>query len=210
MKTFLLSFFCILLVGSSYAQRNANAFSSIMTSAPVEGKTLVTDVTYKDGAFNGVEKRLIKHKKSLRSTRNDYVLMGHIIDSLKLIDYKADTLYVLCQYYIPGGTVSELFKVGARNDPFYFVKDTSGEYVMKSSDIRNDGHTDPSVIESDSIFYNTIYSWDIDKLLQMIKVSGGLEGAEYFMSATRIIIQDNKVVKKDIVNFKPSLRWHKE
>lgn len=81
---------------------------------------------------------------------------------------------------------------------------------MKSSDIRNDGHTDPSVIESDSIFYNTIYSWDIDKLLQMIKVSGGLEGAEYFMSATRIIIQDNKVVKKDIVNFKPSLRWHKE
>ena len=78
MKTFLLSFFCILLVGSSYAQRNANAFSSIMTSAPVEGKTLVTDVTYKDGAFNGVEKRLIKHKKSLRSTRNDYVLMGHL------------------------------------------------------------------------------------------------------------------------------------
>lgn len=78
--------------------------------------------------------------------------MGHIIDSLKLIDYKADTLYVLSQYYIPGGTVSELLKVGARNDPFYFVKDTSGEYVMKSSDIRNDGHTDPSVIESDSIF----------------------------------------------------------
>lgn len=210
MKTFLLSFYCILLVCSSYAQRNANAFSSIMTFAPVGGKTLVTDVTYKDGAFSGVEKRLIKHSKTSKSTRNNYVRMGHIIDSLNLIDYKADTLYVLSQYYIPGGTVSEFFKVGSRNDPFYFVKDTSGKYVMKSSDIQNDGHADPSVIDSDSIFYNTIYSWDIDKLLLMIKVSGGLEGAEYSMSATRIIIQDNQVIKKDIVNFKPSLRWHLE
>lgn len=69
-----------------------------MTFAPVGGKTLVTDVTYKDGAFSGVEKRLIKHSKTSESTRNDYVRMGHIIDSLNLIDYKADTLYVLSQY----------------------------------------------------------------------------------------------------------------
>ena len=33
-------------------------------------------------------------------------------------------------------------------------------------------------------------------------------GSEYFMSATRIILKDNQVEKKDIVYFKPTLRWY--
>lgn len=70
---------------------------------------------------------------------------------------------------IPGELYQNCLKVGARNDPFYFVKDTSGEYKQEILD------TGMTVIPPASRigfhFYNTIYSWDIDKLLQMIKVS---------------------------------------
>ena len=64
--------------------------------------------------------------------------------------------------------------------------------------------------ESDFLLYETIFTWDIDLLIRLIQSSGGYMGSEYSISATRIIIEDNQIQKKDIVNFKPALRWYLE
>ena len=63
---------------------------------------------------------------------------------------------------------------------------------------------------SDFVLYETIFSWNIDLLIRLIKSSGGPLGSEYFMSATRIILKDNQVLKKDIINFEPTLHWKLE
>ncbi|MCC8034659.1 MAG: hypothetical protein LIO77_01845 [Rikenellaceae bacterium] len=120
----------------------------------------------------------------------------------------------MTQYYIPTGSVSEFFKVSSQNKEFYFlqdasgfVKDEAGKYVMRYIDNLYDSHTGPRIIESDSLFYNTIYSWDVDKLIRMIKATGGPSGSENYMSATKIIIHDNQILRKDIINFQPAIFW---
>lgn len=64
--------------------------------------------------------------------------------------------------------------------------------------------------ESDFLLYKVIFAWDIDLLIRLIQSSGGYTGDEYVMSATRIVIKDYQVFKKDIINFKPAIRWHLE
>lgn len=209
MKYIFLSILGILIVANAYSQQLVTDFASAMTFAPVGKKISITDVIYVGGGgtYESVEQRSVRPRRASRSVRNEYVGMGHIIDSLGLINYRADTLYVLSTYRFMT-SVSEYFKVRSRNTLFFFAQDASGEYVMRDLENQYDSHTDPRVIASDSLFYNTIFSWDIDKLIRMIKVSGGYEGGEYFMSATRIILQNNRVIAKEIVNFKPTLFWH--
>lgn len=196
----------LLLCGGLYAQHKVNDFYSVITTVPEGKKTLVMDVIYNnDGTFNGVQERLVESRKPPRSVRNEYNFKGVLIDSLKLIDYKLDTIYILSEYYLPGGSVSEMFKT--KKDTFYFAKNELGEYSIRNMEDYYSGLPE-DIKTSDSLLYKAIFNWDMDMLIQLIKSTGGMLGSEYFMSATRIILRDNQVVKKDIINFEPAIRWH--
>lgn len=202
----LLSIFGVLSVVSAYSQRPVADFFSAMTSAPV-GKTIhVMDVVYDNDAYSGLEEKSIRWRSPCENTRNRYATIGCIIDSLGLIDYKRDTIYVYSVGYLPViGSVSETFKVG--NNRFSFYQDIASGYSIKFYDGEYDCVSDPRMIASDSLFFDTILSWDIEKFIRMIKVSGGFETTDYYHYATRIILQDNRVVKKDIINFRQVLFW---
>lgn len=164
------------------------------------------DVVYNNGEFNTVKKRFVKSKKTSKDIKSEYSLMGKIIDSLGLIDYKTDTIYILSTYYF-NSLVSEIFKTS--KDTFNIIKNIQGEYSIQALE---DYYINISEDEknSDFVLYETIFSWNIDLLIRLIKSSGGPLGSEYFMSATRIILKDNQVLKKDIINFEPTLHWKLE
>ncbi len=62
--------------------------------------------------------------------------------------------------------------------------------------------------DSDALLYDVVFSGDIDKLIQLIKSSGVNMTNEGYMSATRIIIQNHKVVSKDVLYFEEPPYWH--
>lgn len=200
MKHILLSIFGLLSVVSAYSQRPVADFFSAMTSPPVGKKVYVMDVVYDNNAYSGLEEKSIRWRKPWESTRNGYAKMGQIVDSLNLIDYKADTIYVYSQGDLMRSSVSETFKVG--DSHFSFYKDRTGGYSIKFYDGEYDSSTDPRMIASDSLFFDTIFVWDIEQFIRMIKASGGFEATDYYYYATRIILQDNRVIKKDIINFR--------
>lgn len=46
-------------------------------------------------------------------------------------------------------------------------------------------------------------------LIQFItKSAGKILGSDHYLSATRIILNDNQAVKKEVINFEPAIRWH--
>lgn len=206
MKNILLLLFCLFVSLSVQAQSNVVDFATAMTSAPVGRKINVMDVVYDNDAYSGLENQPVRWRKPWKSTRDRYAAMGRIIDSLDLIDYKKDTIYVYSQGDLPRSSVFEIFKVG--NNRFYFYKDTAGEYGIKPYVNEYDNLTDPRTIMSDSLFFDTIFSWDIDRFIRMIKASGGYETADSYFYATRIILRDNRIIRKDVINFRQVMFWH--
>ena len=79
-----------------------------MTTDPVDKKVFVIDILYQDGQFDSIQERLVKSKRPTRSVKREYDLMGKVVDSMGLINYKADTMYVLSTYYFTS-CVSEIF-----------------------------------------------------------------------------------------------------
>ena len=206
MRNLILLFCWMIFIENAHTQTKIVDFSSAITSTPLEKKTLVMDVVYNSGEFNTVKKRFVKSKKTSKDIKSEYSLMGKIIDSLGLIDYKTDTIYILSTYYF-NSLVSEIFKTS--KDTFNIIKNIQGEYSIQALE---DYYINISEDEknSDFVLYETIFSWNIDLLIRLIKSSGGPLGSEYFMSATRIILKDNQVLKKDIINFEPTLHWKLE
>jgi hypothetical protein len=199
--------FGLLTIVSAYSQQTVTDFASAMTSAPVGKKSHVTDVVYDNDVYNGMEKRTVKWRRPDKSTRDRYAAMGRILDSLKLIDYKKDTIYIYSAGYLPDmGSVSEVFK--SKNSRFFFHKDSAGKYSIRFYDGEYDDSADPRMIASDRLFFNTIFSWDIDKFIDLIKASGGYEASDWYYYATRIILQDNRVRKKDVIHFRQVMFWH--
>lgn len=205
MKTILLSLCCLLVSFNIQAQSNVVDFTSAMTSKPNGKKILVMDVIYDNGNFESIQEKVVRCKKSNQKFNNKWDKIGAVIDGLGLIDYKNDTIYILSTYYIPDTSTSYIFNT--RRETFYLVKNSSGEYEIRYMD---DYYAELpfDIKESDSLLYSVIFSWDIEMLIQLIKSSGGLSGNEYSASATRIILKDNQVSKKDMINFKPAIRWH--
>lgn len=96
-----------------------------------------------------------------------------------------------------------------RKGAFELVQDAENGYTLRSLE---DSYA--SIPEdkkkSDFLLYEALFAWNMDLLIRLINSSRGLLGSENVMSATRIILKDNRVFKKDIINFEPALRWHLE
>ena len=208
MKYFLLFTICIVSIRSAYTQSCVVDFSSVITANTVDRKVCILDITYQNGKFDTIKKRVVKSRKlNKRYIKNDNDTIGHLINAAQLIDYKSDTLYVLSTYYMPTTSVSMTIKT--RKESFNIVHNEDGVYSIRSL-AESYTHTSEDTKESDELLYRAIFNWDVDLLIRLIKASGSLLGSEYFMSATRIILKDNQVLKKDIINFEPALRWQLE
>ena len=208
MKYFILSIYCLTFLGNACVQSNVVNFSSAMTFVPVDQKVDVTNITYQEGKFSTIKRGIIKGEELKQHARsiNDLIRqIEHLIDDIQLINYKEDTLYVLSEYYLPNASVSMTIKT--QKGAFDIVYSIDGEYSIRPIE---DSYIDipKSMIESDYLLYKSIFTWDIDLLIKLIKSSGGLLGGEYSMSATRIILKDYQVFKKEIINFEPALSWH--
>jgi len=203
MKRIFLSLLCIAFCVNAYTQSKIVDFISATGATPIDKKTHITDVIYRDGEFNTIQEREERGSKFKRDYKDDKI--GAIIDKTQLIDYKSDTLYILSTFYVPSNSVSTIIKI--RRGIFYLVHNTDGGYRLCSLE-DSYANVPEDEKESDFLLYETIFRWDIDLLIELIKSSGGLSGSEYSMSATRIILKDNQVSKKDIINFEPALRWH--
>lgn len=206
MKHILLSILGLLSVASVFSQQSVTDFATAMTSAPVGRKIDVMDVIYDNDAYNGIEVKSVRWRKPLKTTRDRYAAMGQIIDSLGLIDYRIDTIYVYSQGDLVRNSVFEIFKVG--NNRFHYYKDATGKYEIEPYVNEYDNSTDLRIIASDSLFFNTIFSWNIDEFIRMIKASGGYETSDSYFYATRIILRDNRVIKRDVINFRQVMFWH--
>lgn len=206
MKYFILLSICwLVFCGNVCAQSKAIDFYAVMTTIPVGKNTTVTEIVNNDSQIETTQKRLVYSKKYKRQIKPQLDLMGEAIDSLQLINYKSDTIYVLSTLYLPAGTSSMTIKT--QKETFNVVQDRAGAYFIQYL-YDSYANIPEDIRVSDSLLYKAIFTWDVDLLIRLIKSSGEVLGSEYFMSATRIILNDNQVVKKDVLNFKPALRWH--
>ena len=195
MKPIFFALFCIASFANACAQSKVVDFLSATASDPIDGKTSITDVIYRDGKFDTLQKRVEKNKLK-RNNKN--AEMGAVID---------DTLYVLSTCYIPTTSISTTIKTG--KGAFDLIYNVDGGYSLRSLECSY-ANIPKDEKESDFLLYETIFTWNIDLLIRLIKSSGGLLGNENVMSATRIILKDNQVLKKDIITFEPALRWYLE
>lgn len=205
MKCTFLTLFCIAFFVTACAQSKIVDFLSATVSAPIDEKISVTDVIYRDGKFDAIQKEIVKKNEFKQNNKNEEI--GTVIDEAQLINYKSDTLYILSTYYLPDASVSTTIKT--RKGAFDLIYNSVGGYSLRSLECTYT-NIPKEEKESDFLLYETIFTWNIDLLIRLIKSSGGLSGSEYFISATRIILKDNQVSKKDIITFKPALRWHLE
>lgn len=202
---FLLLLFCIVFPLGACAQLKVVDFHSAMVSVPVDNKTSITDVIYREGKFDTIQEHTVKGRKFKYDNRNDVI--GTIIDDAQLVNYKSDTLYVLSTHYIPDTSVTTIIKT--RMGTFDFIYNADGGYSLCS--LENSYANIPEYEKiSDFLLYEAIFTWNINLLVKLIRSSGDPLGSEYFISATRIILKENQVLKKDIINFEPALRWHLE
>lgn len=203
MKYIFCSLFYIVFFVEVYSQPKIVDFLSAMIAVPVDKKVSITDVIYRDGKFDTIEKQIVKGVKFKHSCRNNEI--GTIVDEAQLVNYKSDTLYIISTTYIPNTSTSTIIKT--RKGAFDFIYSVDKECNIRPLE-NSYINTPEDEKESDFLLYEAIFTWDIDLLIRIIKSSGSLLGSEYVMSATRIIIKDNQVLEKDIINFEPALRWH--
>lgn len=195
-------FIVIFMVGC--AQLKVVDFLSATTSDPIDKRITITNVIYQNGKFNSIQNQQIKSSRAKPHSINDKMRL--LVDESQIIDYKLDTIYLLSTTYVPTSSVSMTIKT--TKGTFVIAQNTKGDYTIYPL---KDFYANLSEDErlSDFLLYEAIFSWDIDELTQLIKSSGGLLGSEYSMTATRIILKDNQIFKKDIINFEPALRWIK-
>lgn len=208
MKNIFLSYLLLFWVVSfvnACAQSKIVDFLSATAAVPVDKKVCITDIIYRNGKFDGIQERIVRGRQFKQDNRNDR--MGTVIDGAQLVNYPSDTLYVLSTHFIPNASVSTTIKT--RKGAFELVQDAEDGYTLRSLE---DSYASIPEDEkkSDFLLYEALFTWNMDLLIRLIKSSGGLLGSENVMSATRIILKDNRVLKKDIINFEPALRWHLE
>ncbi len=208
MKYLLSIIICVLSIWGTCTHSRVVDFSSAMTANTVDGKVCVLDITYRNCKFDTIKKRVVKsRKKNKRHIKIDNDTISLLIDVAHLIDYKSDTLYVLSTYYMPTTSVSIAIKT--RKGSFSVAHNENGVYSIQSlAELYT--NTSNDIKQSDELLYRAIFNWNVEMLITLIKASGSLSSSEYYMSATRVVIKDNQVIKKDIINFEPALRWKLE
>lgn len=188
---------------SGCAQLKVVDYISTITSNPIERKISITDLTYREDKFNKQKRHIKNFKVKLRNIHND---LGRVIDDAKLINYKSDTVYLLSTYYIPDGSTDITIKTNKGAFDIIYNKNTGYSLRhLKDSYI----NTPEEVRVSDFLLYEAIFTWNIDKLIKLIESSGSPSSSAYSTTATRIILKDNQVIEKDIINFLPAVRWIK-
>lgn len=205
MKRIFLLLFCIAFFVDARAQPEIADFASAMRATPVDGNVYVTEAVYRESRFHALKKRVERGGKFRRDDEDEKI--GAVIDRAGLVDYTSDTLCLLSACYVPDASVSMMIHTG--KGAFDLVHDAEGDYSLRSLE---DSYADipEDEKESDFLLYEILFRWDMDSLIGLIKSSGGLSGSEHVLSATRIILKNNRIVRKDIIHFEPALRWHSQ
>lgn len=180
-------------------QRKTESFHELLFSVPANNQVIITNVDYAlDGEFSGTSTDTVRYRNRIckKTKMNEYV--G--IDAAHLVDYQLDTVVILSAHYIPGGTEEIVFHTG------------KGSYTIISPDVivpleESYGSLPEEIKISDYVLYSALFSWNMHDLLEIIRHSGGICDSEYIMKAMRIIVFDYRVISKDIIYFKPAIRW---
>ena len=184
-------------------------YVSLTKSASIDGKRSVIDVVYKGSEFDFIrEQIIIDDKRDLSSAQDNRIeKVGVAIDKAQLIDYKSDTLYLLSTFYIPAGHIFTIIKT--KKGVFDLNQKRSGDYNLSPIDNSYNRYNEEEK-KSELLLQEAIFTWDIDLLVRIIKATGKVEGSEYSMSATRIILRNNQIIKRESVNFGMGMLWRLE
>ncbi len=210
MRHYILLFICIAFSQELSAQtKTVVSFYSAVTAIPVDKQLHITDIIYLEGQFDSLQKQSVRASKaeSKKIWGNIGRRANKVVDGAQIVDYESDTLYLLRGYndshYIDapleinlktGKGAFNLFQT--EPDGLYHLEQLEQTYVDAPADY----------IDSEMLLRNTLFSWDIDRLVKIIKVSGGVDNYSW-ISVARVIIKNNQVAKKEIINFKPAVWW---
>lgn len=189
------------------AQTKTLDFFSIMTSPPSNGDGWKTEIANNNGKIELTRTKIHYSKKDIRRVKSNFLSLGRAIDEINLINYNSDTVYVFMNYYLPGAATAWLIRTN--KDFVDLVKDRATEYYTRPIE-KYYATVSDELKSNDYILYNAIFSWNIDLLINMIKVSGMPLSSENYMSVSRIIIKESRVVDRSEVVFVPAVRWHLE
>ncbi len=141
-----------------------------------------------------------------------YDLQNHIIDSLDIINWNSDTLYIITNYDFINGYIFLALKSEKRsiathiypiikskyNPPAYKAEILDLKEYIKSSDNEEN-------VQSDNTFFNTIFSWDMSTISEMLKYSDGIY--DDTIDVYRIIISNRNYISVENLRFRDCFRW---
>ncbi len=198
-KTCFLILFGIIGLIPTQGRRKTDSFHELLLSAPTNNQVIITKVDYAlDGEFSGTSTDTVRCRNRICKKTKMKMYAG--IDSARLVDYQLDTVVILSVFYIPGSTEEIVFHT------------RKGSYTIICPDdiipLEESYRSLPEEIKaSDYVLYSALFAWDIQELLDIISHVGGICDSEYIMEAMRIIVFDYRVISKDIIYFKPAIRW---
>lgn len=203
MKKLIIILLSVFSLSAVNVQGKIKGYNALMMTKPTSKKATATEFNY-DGAEVTRQQRIIRHTRLKQKNR----LVARVIDRMRLIDYKSDTVFIITSISVPSSFS-------------YTIKTQKGEYA-----IRGDGIVEPlanrydktryefsSSLEekriSESTLYHTLYTWDIDLFSRLIKSSG----VDPFcfgnrMYATRIILKDYQIIEEQYYFFDSIWSWH--
>lgn len=178
------------------AQPPVRDFYSMITGSPVGKKVLVTDFIYDGSQLKRVQKARTKFRKPKERVSRRNELISRALDSMDFIDYREDTVCVIATMYLPTQSIS--LEILTSRGAVHVTEDCR---VKSMSSYYEDF---PVLWSADSVLYKTLFDWDLNKIENHIKTLGGLYLTEYRKSATRIILKDYRIRKKEYINFEPA------
>lgn len=183
-------------------QHKTNAFHELLSSVPANKHVIITKVDYAlDGEFLGASTDTVRYRNYIGKKTKLDIYDG--IDKAHLVNYQSDTVIILSTLYIPGATEEIILHT------------RKGSYaIMCPKNIIPLEETYRSLPEeikvSDYVLYSALFAWNIQELLEIVRHVGGTCDSEYIMKAMRVIVFDYRVISKDMIYFKPAVRWVNE
>lgn len=141
-----------------------------------------------------------------------YDLQNHIIDSLDIINWDSDTLYITTNYDFINGYIflalkSEKRSIASHIYPIIKSKHSPPAYKAEILDLEEyiNRFDDEENVQSDNTFFNTIFSWDMNTISEMLKYSDGIY--DDTIDVYRIIICNRNYVSVENLRFRDCFRW---
>lgn len=231
--------FCLFLGGTAAAKRPVRDFCTMYFSDRTNWyKDVRADFKYVIRTDYGVYvrerwSRMPRiYRRSTMNKRKAYAAVCRMMDSMELIDYRSDTVYVLslCQF----GIYPHFRMIRTKKDTVRVTQDTaiSGKVFRTQTyyhpyDLK---YREP-IVHPDSVLFATTLSWkDKDEIVRLnerntvISKTGEngqkppfetLEGWDvqepsecYSYDAERFILKDYRIVRYDNISFDEKLGWH--